>query len=129
MDMIKNSRLQHSQPEPHDTLEPLTDNEFFMASDRAYRSALRLASFCSGVTQESLNAKYRQWCKDEGFLEECPLLGDEDDFELEEAPQTGANQSETQSFFQALQIDASLEFVKILTFSDASEEQAADFDR
>ena len=100
-------------------VEPLTPDEFYACSERAYKSALRLAGFCEGVTPESLEDLYIRWCKDKDYLKEGPLLGDEEEL-LDGLAAHGLSQeiaatkivdkgNGAKEFLEQMQVDASLE--------------------
>lgn len=99
-------------------VEPLTPDEFYSCSERAYKSALRLAGFCEGVTAESLEDMYLRWCKDKEYLKEGPLLGDEEELDDSLVPhglrketgtkETAAKENGAREFLEQMQVDASL---------------------
>ena len=112
-DMMKTKRskkAQLSSQEPLDKLPALTPNEFYSASDRAYRSAMKLAAFCANVTVPSLHDEYVAWCQKEGFLEQCPLLGDEDELlEAKLKKANSADKSEAKAFLDQIKADAEMQ--------------------
>ena len=98
----KPAMLSRPPPESDGHLKP---DEFYVASERAYRASLRLAGWCAGVTPESLHEAYTQWCKSKGFQQEVPLLGDEEEFQLDEEENTdGAT-----SFLENIRAEAAME--------------------
>ena len=111
-DMMKASREKRPPAAfrpPQEDMKPLTPDEFYACSDRAYRAAIRLASFCQGAEPMSVQEMYEEWCGENKFmdLEEAPLLGDEDEFhdwELvnQDLPQT------PKDFLEGLQTEAAM---------------------
>ena len=94
-DMVRASRRSTSKSGTMETTKPaLTDEEFHTCSQRAWESAKTLVSICAGVTPESLETMYRQWCES-GKLEvstvdlvpeevEDEMVGDFDDEDEDE---------------------------------------------
>lgn len=111
-DMLKSKRslkAKKSCIQPLGTMPKLTPSEFYALSERAYRSALKLASFCADVTLESLHQQYIAWCQAQGFNEECPVLGDEDDlFEAKMEKAEKKDKSETESYLEHIQAEAEM---------------------
>lgn len=108
---------------PTEKLPPLTPDQLYRASERAYGSALRLASFCQGASGESLHSMYTAYCSSGSLTEEEPLLGDEDEFieELEEDPMRD-NVDETQTFLQGMQAEAAMQSAEAAEEDDDEEE-------
>lgn len=108
-DMLRSARQPkpagHSRPPP-ENMEPLTADEFYVASERAYRSALRFAAYCAGSTIESLEQTYLEWCNQKGFDKEGPLLGDEHDMDLDGPVESGNSAS---TFLDEICTDAAME--------------------
>eukprot|EP00435_Cladocopium_sp_Y103_P019204 s3146_g4.t1 len=108
-DMMRSSRqpkpASHSRPPPEDE-KPLSADEFFVASERAYRSSIRFAAYCAGSTMDSLDEMYREWCNQHGFDKEGPLLGDEFDMDLD-VPLEKAKSAST--FLEGIRTDAAME--------------------
>ena len=103
---------------PGDVLPPLTNDEFFALSERAYRSALRFAAFCEGCTTESLHNLYEEYCQREEFYQDGPLLGDEDEFleviedqdtHFENQDADHAHEEETKRCLNQMQCDAGMQ--------------------
>ena len=72
------------KPPKCDEVHPLSDQKFEAASLSAFQSATKLVALASGVTEESLENMYREWCE-EGERNFCnePTIGDEYDEELD----------------------------------------------
>lgn len=107
----KNQADRAASEPPREKLKCLTPNEFYVASDRAYRGALRLAAFCADITAESLDARYRQWCDKQSYNEEQPLLGDEEECQDEEDQDEVINAGKTheERILHTLQADAAMD--------------------
>ena len=83
---------------PEDLLEPISAAEFYQASEKAFKAALRLVSWCAGITPESLQNTYDNWCTSGMHRQDGPLLGDEyDDYETSapEGPKSKAEQTKS----------------------------------
>lgn len=64
-DMLRSSsRKQVGDPPVQKKIDPLTEEEFLVVSNKALRSALRLAAWCQNCSVSSLSETYDQWCKD-----------------------------------------------------------------
>lgn len=67
-DMLRTkSKKQADTPLPVGTVKPLTADEFYYESEKAVRSAVRLAAWCQDCTQQSLHDMYLEWCGQGGF--------------------------------------------------------------
>lgn len=58
-EMIRVNKLQNVSADTS-VMEPPSDTEFYDASERAFKAAVKLAAWCGQVTEESLEALYRQ---------------------------------------------------------------------
>lgn len=92
-----------------EVVPPLTQDEFYSCSERAYKSSLRLVAFCEGVTPESLEDSYVRWCKDKEYLKEGPLLGDEEELDPDFVPSGLVKETGAKEFLEQMQVDASLQ--------------------
>ena len=116
-DMMRSQRRTKSAKElrpPSGCLSPLSPDLFHNASDRAYRSAARLAAWASKVTLESLNAQYKSWCAQAGYNQEGPLLGDEEEelglLELEARKSSGKeSKGATHDFLEHMRSEAGMD--------------------
>lgn len=109
-DLMKSSIVNKPRKPTDDVLHPISPDEFFAASQRAYKSSLKLVAFCANVTSESLDEMYREYCQSKGFLSEGPPLGDEHEFleAMEEEVALQNHEDETKTFLNDLQCDASM---------------------
>lgn len=109
-DMLRSSKRHKSDDERRptgDVVPALTPDEFFAASQSGYRAALRLASFCAGVTPASLSESYVLWCNDKTYLDEEPVLGDEP--ELEELLEMEQDAPNTTACLEQMQNDVAMQ--------------------
>jgi len=81
-EMVRAMKSRKPCEPPSDSLEPISKEDFLLASRRALKSALRLVSWASAISVESLEMQYREWCECGQFR---AVLGDmdEEDDELE----------------------------------------------
>ena len=63
-------------------LEAIRGREFHEASSRALQSSLLLVGWCSEISTESLEEKYREWCQDARFTFNDDA--EDEDWELQE---------------------------------------------
>eukprot|EP00438_Fugacium_kawagutii_P032581 Skav235943 [mRNA] locus=scaffold4666:46920:49854:- [translate_table: standard] len=109
-DMLKQSKEKlpaEVQRAPSEVLPPLTPDEFYNCSFRAYRAALRLVAFTEDATQDSVQQMYEDWCAKNSVLEDLPLLGDEDEYEEILAAEAAQNNPDTiKDFLNSMQANA-----------------------
>ena len=113
-DMIKthhdhNGRATEANKE---IVPPLDPGRLNAISEKAYKAALQLAALAAGVTMDSLDKKYQEWCSSGRFTTKSDGLGDEnmDDDEEDGAPGPDADdeENEGQDFLNQLQAEAAL---------------------
>lgn len=67
-DMLRNkARHKKPIPIPSKQVEPLGSSDFWHESEKALRSAIKLAAWCEGVTGDSLSTMYSEWCDEDSF--------------------------------------------------------------
>ena len=113
-DMIKthhdhNGRATEANKE---IVPPLDPGRLNAISEKAYKAALQLAALAAGVTMDSLDKKYQEWCSSGRFTTKSDGLGDEnmDDDQEDGAPGPDADdeENEGQDFLNQLQAEAAL---------------------
>ena len=63
-DMLRTKhRKRADTPPPDKPVQPLSPDEFYYESEKALRSALKLAAFCQGCNVESLEEAFQQYCQ------------------------------------------------------------------
>lgn len=108
--MLRESHGSKPARAPDEVMKALTPDEFYHCSERAYRSALRLAAFCEGVTPDSLKNLYQSWCDGKEYLKEGPLLGDEEELILDnDAEDDVDGKIAVKEVLSSLQTDAELQ--------------------
>eukprot|EP00435_Cladocopium_sp_Y103_P061032 s1370_g22.t1 len=117
-DMMRSIKV-NKQPAspPADDLPPLSNDDFFQLTERAYRASIRFAAFCQGCTNDSLHEMYEEYCQREEYLQDGPLLGDEEEFlevleeedpSFENQDANEAHQEETKRFLNQIQAEAGM---------------------
>ena len=101
-EMVRAMKCRKPCEPPHDSLDPISNEDFLLASKRALKSSLALASWASDLSVEALEKQYQEWCAYGQFR---PVLGDmdeeEDDFELSD--------DNASTLLKSLQDDANME--------------------